>query len=210
MDLFKIYIDQSGTLHFEIAWWIILLLVIGVVVLLLLQKRLRQWRRPYFEIDEAEIGIGNQKIKIRPNLEDLQIAFKFWAELSTRKIGIPIDEKNDVIVEIYNSWYQFFGITRELIKTIPVTKLRREESTKQIVDISVRLLNTEIRPHLTRWQAQFRRWWEQAINEPENMSLSPQDLQRKYPEYESLMADMMDVNRKLIAYTSTLRRMVYD
>lgn len=71
------------------------------------------------EIDSAEIGIQGQKITIKPNYINIEIAYKIWVELSTRKVGLPIDFENDVIVEVYKSWYQFFGITRELIKALP-------------------------------------------------------------------------------------------
>ena len=67
------------------------------------------------EIDSAEIGIQGQKIKIKPNYTNIDIAYKIWVELNTRKIGLAIDFDNDVIVEIYKSWYQFFGITREFM-----------------------------------------------------------------------------------------------
>jgi hypothetical protein len=48
-----------------------------------------------FEINEAELGIGNQKLKIKPSYDDIQIAYKLWVELSTRKIGLPIDLEHD-------------------------------------------------------------------------------------------------------------------
>ena len=61
----------------------------------------RGWRR--FEIDEAQFGLGEQKITLRPNDTDRQIAYKVWVELSTRKIGLPIDLDDDVIAEVYES-----------------------------------------------------------------------------------------------------------
>jgi hypothetical protein len=76
--------------------------------------------------------------------------------LSTRKIGLQIDLKQDVIVEIYDSWHNFFTITRELIKDIPVSKVQAP-STRKIITLSVNLLNEGLRPHLTTWQARFRR-----------------------------------------------------
>ena len=170
----------------------------------------RWWRRraPEFELDEAELGIGNHKIKFRPNYEDLQVAFRLWTELRTRKIGLPIDEEHDVIVEVYDSWYEFFRIARELIKTIPVTKFRRSESTQQLVAISVDVLNRGLRPDLTRWQARFRRWWRYAGEDPANRELSPQEMQRQFPEYSALLKDMRDVNVRMLAYAKALERMV--
>jgi hypothetical protein len=159
-----------------------------------------------YEIDEAEIGIGNQKVKIKPNYQDMQIAYKLWVEISTRKIGLKIDLDNDIITEIYNSWYEFFKLTRELIKDIPVSKIRKDESTKELVRIAIEVLNEGMRPHLTKWQARYRKWYNEEIEKNENNSLSPQEIQKKYPEYENLIKEMIEINQKLIEYRNKLRQ----
>ena len=209
MEIFKVSLGEEWNIQVEIAWWLIAIIAAVSVIVFLSKRGIRFWKKTYFEINEAEIGIGSQKITIRPNYLDLQIAFKFWAELSTRKIGLPIDEDNDVIAEVYNSWYEFFKIARDLIKQIPVSKLRKQDSTKQIVRISIALLNEELRPHLTLWQAKYRRWWEFAIEDDKNQGLSPQEVQQKFPEYEKLISDMKEVNRKLVAYSDTLKRLIH-
>ena len=161
-------------------------------------------------IDEANLGIGSNTIKIKPNKEDMQIAYKLWIELSTRKIGLSIDLDHDVIKEIYDSWYEFFNITRELIKNIPISKIRNTESTRQIVYVSIELLNKGIRPHLTKWQARFRRWYNLEIDKGNNCELSPQDCQKKYPQYTELTKDLLSVNKKLIYYRDTLEKLAMD
>src|SRR5574341_188851 len=110
----------GSSLRIEFPWWIAGLAAL-VLLLILLRRRGFLWgKTSYFEIDEAEIGIGNNKLRFKANYDDLQVAFRFWTELATRKIGIPIDEEHDVIVEVYDSWYEFFRVARELLKTIPV------------------------------------------------------------------------------------------
>ena len=141
------------------------IIILGLIVLLLLAIFLRRNLLPSFrsmEIDEAEFGVGDQKIKFRPNTTDLQIAYKIWVELSTRKIGLPIDLDHDVISEIYDSWYGFFSVTRDHIKELPATRFRRKD-TERIIRLSIDVLNSGVRPHLTRWQARFRRWYEKAL-----------------------------------------------
>ena len=166
------------------------------------------WRKvKVCEIDEAVIGIGDQKVKIKPNYRDMQIAYKLWIELSTRKIGLEIDLDNDVVKEIYDSWYEFFKLTRELIKDIPISKIRKDESTKELVRVAIEVLNEGIRPHLTRWQARFRKWYNTESEREENRNLSPQDIQKKYPEYEKLTKEMIEVNRQLIEYRKILRQL---
>jgi hypothetical protein len=166
------------------------------------------WRKvKAYEIDEAVIGIGNQKVKIKPNYQDMQIAYKLWVELSTRKIGLEIDLDNDEIKEIYDSWYEFFKLTRELIKDIPVSKIRKDESTKELVRIAIEVLNEGLRPHLTKWQARFRKWYNTEIEREKNKNLSPQEIQKKYPEYENLTKEMIEVNHQLIEYRKILRQL---
>lgn len=163
-----------------------------------------------YEIDGAVIGIGTQHIKIKPNYQDAQIAYKLWVELSTRKIGLELDLSNDVISEIYDSWYVFFTLTRELIKNIPVSKIRKNKSTRELVRVAIEVLNDGMRPHLTKWQARFRKWYNNQIEEPQNKDLSPQDIQEKYPEYEKLTTEMKEVNQKMLKYSKFLRQLAMN
>ncbi|WP_109316739.1 hypothetical protein [Pseudovibrio ascidiaceicola] len=185
---------------------IVVLIIVGAILaigILLFLKR-GFWLRN-FEIDSAELGIGNQKISLKPNRLDQQIAYSIWVELSTRKVGLPIDVQHDVISEVYDSWYSFFGVTRELIKEIPVSKAR-EQSTNQIINLSIDVLNKGLRPHLTRWQARYRHWQEQAVISKTN--IEPQALQKQFPEYQDLIEDLLSVNKKLIAYRTQLEQIV--
>ena len=160
-----------------------------------------------FEIDEAEFGIGDQKIKLRPNLIDKQIAYKIWVELSTRKIGLPIDLNDDVISEVYDSWFSFFSVTRELIKDVPVSKFQRKK-TERIIRLSIDVLNHGLRPHLTRWQARYRRWYERELELSSSYDLEPQALQKKYPKFDELSSDLLAVNARLIGYRNKMYRVI--
>jgi hypothetical protein len=206
--LLAINLTDEFWVRFDFSW-----LLVGLLVLVLLGALWRQrgflWgKSSYFELDETEVGIGAGKLKLKANYDDLQVAFKFWTELSTRKIGLPFDEENDVVVEVYHSWYEFFRVARELIKSIPVTKYRHNESTKQIVRVSVLILNKALRPHLTKWQARYRRWWQQALADTANEHLTPQEIQKKYPLYQDLISDLKTVNAKLVRYTERLQELV--
>jgi hypothetical protein len=185
-----------------VSWGLIAALFVIIVVRTTMSLRLKK-----FEIDEAEFGLGNQKIKLRPNTIDMQIAYKIWVELSTRKIGLPMDFENDVIAEVYDSWYSFFAVTRTLIKEVPVSKFRRPD-TEAIIQLSIEVLNSGIRPHLTLWQAKFNRWFENELTIDENKSLSPQEIQKKFPEYEALVINLRLVNQRLIQYRKKMHELV--
>lgn len=208
MSLFSFTIATDDGVRIDVAWGVILLLVVVLAAVLLVRRKQFFGEDSYLEVDEAEFGIGANKVKLKANVDDLQIGFKFWTELSTRKIGLPFDEEHDVIVEVYDSWYEFFTIARELIKAIPVSKIRNNKTTKKLVLISVHILNKELRPHLTRWQARYRQWWENALEDPANKDVPPQELQRTYPHYTELVEEMKAVNKKLVIYTDHLRKMV--
>lgn len=205
-NLIEITLDKSLNFEFH-ANAAITVLISVIVVGLLLSRLLRFPRRTWrsFEINEAEFGLGDHRIKLSPNITDQQIAYKIWVELSTRKIGLPIDIENDVISEIYDSWFNFFSVTRELIKDVPVQKFHRKD-TEQIVRLSIEVLNQGIRPHLTRWQARFRRWYEYQLRQDTNSALHPQEIQKKFPHFEELERDLRTVNDRLIKY----REMMYE
>lgn len=210
MDLFHIFIDKDWGVSLSIGPWLWgSLLTLAIVYWIYRIVRHGNALTDSFEIDEMQLGIGDQKINLKPNYEDLQVAYRMWVELKTRKIGLPIDEKHDVIAEIYASWYEFFKIARELIKSVPVRKLRENESTQTLVALSLRVLNDGLRPHLTQWQARYRSWAAHASQQEPDKALTPQELQQKYPQYRELLADMREVNKRLVYYTGLLERMVY-
>lgn len=161
-----------------------------------------------FDFDESVFGVGSASFKFKPNVVDRQIAYQIWVELSTRKIGLDIDLKNDVVVELYDSWYAFFGVVRELIKAIPIGKAQ-SESTQRITDLSINVLNMGLRPHLTEWQARFRVWYDHELADSSNRKLDPQTLQRKFPEFGKLEESLIEVNKRLIAYRSAMKRLAY-
>lgn len=210
MDLFRIFVDPSWNLQVFANKWLIVAVLFPLLLWVLYVRCFRRTTWKSFEIDEAEIGVGNQRVRIKPNYDDRQIAYKLWVELSTRKIGIPIDFDNDVILEIYASWYSFFKLTRDLIKDIPVSRLAKSESTRQIVSIAIDVLNKELRPHLTRWQARFRRWYQVESKREQNTGLAPQELQKRFPNYKQLTQSMEEVNQKLINYRESLRQIAIE
>lgn len=207
-NLLELTLDDS--LNFQFHADSVVVGGIGLLIAAILVSRLfglprRFWKT--FEINEAEFGLGDQKIKLSPNVTDQQIAYKIWVELSTRKIGIPIDTANDVIAEIYDSWFNFFSVTRELIKDVPVQKFRRKD-TEQIVRLSIEVLNHGIRPHLTRWQARFRRWYENQLRQEANADIHPQDIQKRFPEFLDLEQDLLAVNQRLINYRQKMYEII--
>ncbi len=203
-DLFNVYFDNSWNLVFIVSP-IVLIAFIGIVIAFKF-FRTRFFGKDY-EIDEAEIGIGNSKITVRPNYEDMQIAYQLYIELTTRKIGLPIDIEDDFLIEVYNSWYEFFKVTRSHIKAIPAHKIRKSKTTRTIVKVAIEVLNEGLRPHLSKWQARFRKWYDINSVKEDLKHKNPQDLQKEFPEFEKLTKEMKAVNKKLIEYRKTMKKL---
>ncbi len=202
MDLIKLYFDDNCNLIFSISIWI----VIAFITLLLLYFFLIRKKMRYGLV-KVDIKLGNiGAAEFRPNKNDLQIAHRIWTELVTRKAAIPIDKENDVIEEIYDSWYALFQKVREFIGDIPAEMIRHNTSTQEIVRIATQTLNDGLRPHLTKWQARFRAW--STSKKDKLMDMTPQDFQKDYPEYKYLIEDLMLVNSLLIQYAHELKKII--
>ena len=168
------------------------------------------------KITEIEIKALGVKCKIQNSYEVKQITYSLWVELQTRKLALPIDFENDVIVEIYDSWYTFFDITRNLIKKIPVEKIN-DNNTKEIIELATKVLNKGLRPHLTSWQARFRNWYfiETEKNKKSKNPISPQELQTNFYidetyKYKNLIDDMSETNEILIEYKESLEKILFE
>ncbi|MBL8024811.1 MAG: hypothetical protein JNL74_00275 [Fibrobacteres bacterium] len=140
---------------------------------------------------------------IERNEENVFIAHRIYIELVTRKAALEIDPEHDMIVEIYDSWYKLFGIIRDEIKEVPGRYLLNIATTSQLTKLTIDILNKGLRPHLTEYQAEFRKWYSEELKK-DNAS-APQLTQRQYPRYKELIADMVKVNAVLKSYAEQLR-----
>lgn len=214
MDLVNFSLD-NWNLTFSINI-ILIIFIISLFILLknglfdyITDKLFRRFKTKNYHINEVKLGIGSTTISFKPNYNDRKIAYTLWVEISTRKLGLPIDLDEDVIVELYNSWYAFFGTARESIKEFPITKLNNNNQ-KDIIEITTELLNDVLRPHLTKWQAKFRKWYSEELKKCSNENLTPQEIQSKYQYYDELTEDMLNINKNLEYYQNVLYSIAYD
>ena len=124
----------------------------------------------------------------------------------TRKVGLLFEEDKDVIVEVYNSWYSLFGIIRDLLKKIEPRK--KDKDLEKLENILIKTLNFGLRPHLTKWQAKYRRWYNQEIEKEVNSQLSPQEIQKKYKRYNELITDLKETNKQMVQFAEELKKLV--
>ena len=205
MEIFGVEFESWNVVLLRLNWFaIILLLVIIFVVSWIYSVVNNRISRKSITIDEINLGIGDSSVKLTYNKKDQEIAYKLWVELSTRKIGLMFDKEYDVITEVYNSWYEFFKIARELLKDIPASRL---PYSNDLIVLTEKVLNKRLRPHLTNWQAKYRKWYEkELLNNTED---TPQDLQRKYPYYEELVDDLIKTNKRMIEYKKLMKKIAF-
>lgn len=195
--------SSKPSITFETNWFLILLLVLIVVLYFLLRKKTSNWWNIH-EMDFEISGTPKATFKVKRNSENLFIANRIYIELTTRKAAIPIDEENDVIEEVYNSWYKLFNTIRDEIKTLPGVYLKDHDPTNALIGLTTKILNEGLRPHLTLYQARFRKWYENEKSKEENIDITPQVLQKQYPDYNELISSMKKVNDLLIDYSDDL------
>jgi len=167
------------------------------------------WKFGDYEVGEVTLKIFEiAEVKVTANHETKQIAYQAWVELSTRKIGLPFDPNQDVITEVYDSWFKAFEVIRDLAKSIPAHRIERSENTRKLVEHMIDVLNVGLRPHLTRWQAEFRRWYKRAKANPSNAARSPQAIQRDFGQYAELTEDLQRIQSAMVKYTDILLDLV--
>lgn len=201
------YNVNKPSITFESDWIVIGIILALIAAIVIIRKFF--FRNIFWHEMEIEIsGSPKAVFKVERNDENLYIANRIYIELTTRKAAIPIDENNDVIEEVYDSWYSLFGIIRDELKALPGRYLKNHDATSAFVGISRKILNEALRPHLTEHQAKFRKWIEKAKADPINENVSPQDLQKQYPDFQNLVASMKEVNRVLSDYANELDKLV--
>ncbi|EKD94413.1 MAG: hypothetical protein ACD_26C00063G0001, partial [uncultured bacterium] len=83
----------------------------------------------------------------------------------------------------------------------------KEKNTQILVDLLIDSLNKGLRPHLTEWQAKFRKWYTIELEDKQNKTKTPQDIQKKYPQYKKLIFDLVKVNKQMVAYTNEIKKL---
>lgn len=181
------------------------LLVLVTVIRVLSRREGSRWKPQVLNL-----GLGGvASCTLLPDDDVTRIAHEAWVELATRKAAIPV-QADDVLVEVYDSWYELFRALRQLARQVPARVLHRSADAKTLLDTLVLAMNLGLRPHLTRYQAAFRDWWGRCAADAELAGLTPQERQARYPGFVELKADMLSVNAGLIEMAAGLRRLAHD
>lgn len=144
-------------------------------------------------------GLGSATFDLTPR--DRVAAWKLHVQLVTRKAALPFDQEHDVIADVLASMFDLFQVARELLLEMPPSDSADQHGVAGLI---VRVLNYGIRPTLTHWHADYRRWWDAALALPANAGLSPQQIQQGYPRYAELIGDLGKMNTELSKFSDEL------
>lgn len=190
--------------------WIFISILFTILILALIIYFIKK-RSGVFTVTGADVELSSTpsiKFIIKRNIENLVIANRIFLELITRKAALPFEEEYDTIIEVYDSLYKLFGIIRDEIKNVPGEFLRKHDPTKELIGLTLKILNDGLRPHLTKHQAKFRKWYKNEIDKPENKNKTPQDIQKNYKDYKELVASMKTLNDILMKYSKKLEEFI--
>ena len=121
----------------------------------------------YFKIKEIKIN----NVTLKADYKVFELIYKICVEMENRTITKQINEDFDSIEDIYNSRHNFFCFARENIKEFPIEEYSKYKETISYINS---MLNDVLRPHLTKYQKNFR--WRLENNKPLYKNLS--DTQR--------------------------------
>lgn len=153
-----------------------------------------------------KLGRAEIEYNIIRNYQNIEIAHKIYIELVTRKVAIGIKKDKDVIVEVYNSWYSPFQITRNKLKSINGQLLKDNNTSQELIRLLTDILNKGLRPHLTEYKARFRKWYSEQLQK--NNDISPQKIQSKFNGIEKLFSSIKKANDNLIEYSKQLKKII--
>jgi hypothetical protein len=116
------------------------------------------------------------------------VAWKLFVEAVTRISTQPLAADGGLIREAMTSLYSLFAITRDVLKQTQPSRLTGNDPT--VEHLAIAMLNTELRPFLTRWHPALLSWERGHPGQDE----------ASWPENSQCRVEMDQMRRRLIAY----------
>lgn len=136
-----------------------------------------------------------------PNMTDLTfavtpsnegVAWRLFVESSTRVATQPLDPGSGVIRETLHSLYSLFGSVRAiLLEAGPTTT---PGATQTVEHLALGMLNSQLRPFLSRWHPRLTDWEQSHPDLPES----------RWPENDACRAELETMRAGLLRYVRGL------
>lgn len=206
MDILKVYSVDSNTMavNINLCSLLVVLTICFLIVNVFFPYAFKTIKRKQLKVKDIKFSFSSVDVSFEVDTTTQRLAYMLWIEIVTRKIGLPYEEDKDVIVEVYNSWYESFKLIRSMLKEVDPSQL---ENAKVLIDLTMKILNKGMRPHLTTWQAKFRAWY--AKEKDKHKDMTPQEIQRMYPEYDALIKDLRKANEDMMKFAELVKEIAF-
>lgn len=116
------------------------------------------------------------------------VAWKLFVESVTRVATQRLEDGSGLLRETMTSLYGLFNVTRETLKAAePSVRTTREPTVEHL---AIAMLNNEIRPFLSRWHPELKRWEEEHSGRSET----------EWPRESECRADLLTMQARLRQY----------
>lgn len=202
----NVHVSQ-GSLHWTFGPVVLIAMAAILGTALVGRRRFGKLLPSRWRVTRIVVAVPGGSCEIARTGSTAHIALEAYIELATRKAALAFDTENDSILDVYNSWYQLFGEIRKICRRINPDDLTSDREMCDLIDALFLVLNDGLRPHLTKWQARFRTW--HAIAVLKSPGIEPQILQRQFPSWTELLADLQRTVVALSQSAESLRRLAY-
>ena len=157
------------------------LLVLTLVLIFIL------WAKTNLSITMKSISVGGVEVSLKDSEDEVKNNVRNF--LNTKRSLFKIIPEYDNFYDVFNSYHDIYEFLRTQLGLFI-------SSNNQGSDTYITLQNMlkELNCCLTKYQSDYRRWYEKEI-EKEFIPLS--ELQKKYPKYDEIVQAFKGINKKM-------------
>lgn len=135
------------------------------------------------------------KLHFAVTRDSRQVAWKLFVEVVTRVSVQPLDAQTGRLREALTSLYGLFATTREMLKESQPSPRTGTDPT--VEHLAIAMLNTVLRPFLSRWHPALLVW----------ETAHPGGDERGWPHDVACRSDLAAVQRQLLAYVTSFGKL---
>jgi hypothetical protein len=149
---------------------------------------------------KVNLGVAELSGEWEPNDKERAAAWELYVELITRVSVVPLGEGDVLLREALTSLYSIFNTTRDVLhKYGPDIAEPKPDGQFNFAYLAVTILNSGVRPLLSRWHPALKRWEEQCPP-----GVSPAAHESAWPQAEKLREALDESRATLTDYADAL------
>jgi hypothetical protein len=154
------------------------------------------------KLKEVGLSLFGTSVTWVPDTEQQKAAWEMYVELVTRIAIQKLEDDEGLVREALSSLYALFGETRRILRAYgPDVATPPKKSDVSFGEIAVRVLNEWLRPFLAKWHP--------LLSDHESKrppTVSAYEHERSWDKARALRADLVDLQKRLVAYADLLAR----